>query len=345
MPRKYQKSTTKKALSNLKKLAYRSKIGAKLSQLNTTNLFYSLREVNDIDQGKGKVQLSASSTTRNDQPDGNGSLPLVAIPMLNVIQNGVASNGLYMLQNRALNFSGSHPIEYSGQSGNTVNEATSIQLKKMLLRYVDLRLMLWQNASKDVKFKCYLVKLYDEELSPLVDYPYSTDQGSWTNEQHRIAQKRRLLWYYHFLRAQTSSPLIETQEGFLKPIKGKYKILWEKEYHIQELHGNMEEKHYQQVNFFKRFDKIIDFTDPSSYVNNPITPAGDNDPDEVKYITAPNNCNNQPQLKNQLFFVITANASYGEGDSGSTATMDKMTFDIAMKTKWTIPSGNKAFST
>ena len=35
---------------NLNRLAYRSKIGAKLSQLNTTNLFYNVREVNDIDQ-------------------------------------------------------------------------------------------------------------------------------------------------------------------------------------------------------------------------------------------------------------------------------------------------------
>ena len=330
---------------NLNRLAYRSKIGAKLSQLNTTNLFYNVREVNDIDQGKGRVQLAASGSTVNGVSNTQGSLPLVAIPLKSIIQAGANTPGMLMLNNASDNFHTLLNYEYGGQSGNAVNEATTAQFKKALLRYVDLRLMFWQNSSKDVKFKCYLVKFFDDELSPLNYNDFPRPLSNYTTEQTRIAKKRRLFYYYHLLRAQTSSPLIETQEGFLKPIKDKFKILWEKEYIIHELHGDLEEKHYQQVNFFKRFDEVVDFTDPSSYVNSPITPAGDNQPDTVKYITTPNNNLSNPQTKDNLFFIITANASYGEGDAGNTTDMDKMTFDIAMKTKWTVPTGNKIFST
>lgn len=345
MPRRKNSS----AVSKLKTLAYRSKIGSKMSQLNTTNLFFTSREVNTIDEQKGKVQLAASHTTRNGETSGLGSEPLVVFPLKQVIQGTDVPTTCLMLEKRACGFSGLKPIEYSGQTGNSVNVASGGQFKKALLRYVDLRFMLWQQASKDIKFNMYLVKVFDEDLDPQKGIVLDGNEDNWTDEQKILVKKRRLLWYYHFLRATTSSPLIENQEGYLDPIKGKFKILWKKSYKIDELHGNLEEKHYQQVRFFKRYDEIVDFVKPDSYINNPVKLAnvntGDNNPDQVKYIEPANQVQTEPQLKHQEFLVITANCSYSENDASGTSNMDKATFDYSIKTKWTIPSGNKIFST
>ena len=343
MVRKTNK-TLKRAKKNLKTLAYRSKIGAKLAQLSTTNIFYNVREVNDIDQGKGRIQMASSSSTVNGVNVSTGSLPLCVVPLKNCINGGTAPAGVLMLDNACRNFHTICPYEYAGSTGNTVNEADTVQYKKMLLRYVDLRLMLWQNEVKNVSYKCYLVRIFDEDLSPLNDFNFPNPDSNLTAEQEIQVKKRRLFYYYHLLRAQLSSPLIETQESFLKPIKGKFKILWEKEYHIEEQHGQLETAKYQQVKFFKRFDEIVNFQSPDSYVNNPITPNGDASQETVKYITNAGNTNSVPQTKDNLFFIITSNCSFGEGESNTT-DMDKITFDIAMKTKYTVPSGNKAFST
>lgn len=323
MPRRFRnkKSQISKALKNLKTLAYRSKIASKMSQINTASVFYGVREVNDLDDGAGKVSLSQSST--------NDTYPLAVIPIRSIVNNDVAGDGLYILKRNGYDFTNIQSVAYAGQKGNVMNRVNSASYGKMLHRYTDLRLLLWQNSAKDVKFTCYLVKFNDSTLDPLINTTVSSTEDK---------DLRKQFYYYHLTRAQTSNPLIQDHENFTQGIKGKFKILWEKNYTIQEKHGQMEEAHYEQVKFFRKWDQIVDFNEKSQVDGTPP----DNDPDQIKYVQAEANPTTYPDTRQNYFFIIVANATKSEAD-GNTSTMDKCTFDITMKNKYTINTGNKSF--
>lgn len=313
--KKYKKST---AISALRRMAYRSKIQAKLSKLNTCDIFWSARMCNNIDAGKGAVELSDRVQGTSSQD----SLPLVVIPFRNIINGGETGGGVFRLKQNGYDFTKIADMEFAGMKGNVkVVPGADCEFSTLLHRYTDLKLLLWQNTAKDVKFQIRLVVIKDETLNPL----------NITEANADYQKIKRQFYYYHLLRHQLSNPILENTENYLQEIKSRFKIIWSKEYNIAERHGQIEQSHYQQIKIFRKFDRLID------YANSPrVDGSGvDNNPDQIKYVDVQENPTSTPITRDNLFLIITANATKSDADANP--GYDAMTFDLALKSKYTLP--------
>jgi len=300
-------------------------ISRKLWKLVTSNIFEGVREVNELEANAGKVVLSNQGIARN-------SLPLIVIPLLNLYMNSTTSgdnpNGILMLKQNGYDFTNVANVEHIGASGNLASDqkVSTLEFSKAIVRYINVRLLLWQSANKDVKFQVKLVKILDESLNPNTLSETNTDYQN----------KKKLFYMYHCLRHQLSNPLLEDFENYLRDIRPFFKILWEKTYHIQERSADYEEHHYQEVTFFKQLDRIVNYR-----VNPNLAPAldlgvtGVDAPDTVLYLDSATDStiSSYPKINQNLFLIITANTTLS--DKEDTENFDIATLDIATKVKYT----------
>lgn len=297
----------------------------KLQKLNQCSIFQGIRAVNPVDID-GAVQLSSSTTS----PDTSGMLPLLVVPLLNIQNGGNTGYGLMRLRANGYDFQSLDTPIYLGAKGNIKTDpstASSLSIKRALVNYFDVRLLLRQHGSKDVRFKVYLMKITHPDLNPVV------------TETNTDRQKmKQMLFYNHFLRQQIANPILENFEQTTNSIKGKYKIIWEKQYNLKEQPSILEDIQYKQVHIFKRLNQLTRYTEsPDSNLD---VGLGGDDPDEIVYEEQAENPIGIPDVRANYFLVITANASYSEADASGTANMDKIYLDIATKLKITIPAGD-----
>jgi len=322
------KNILKNASKNLKTIAYRSKIAQKMSSITTASLFYAVREVNDIDAGIGALELSENQT----------NLPLFIFPLRSVQQKTTSGQGVYQLKLNTYDFTETVTTlgsksgqgagakitwEYQGQIGNNAYPVSDF--KVMLLRYTSIKLLLYQHDKKDITFTVQLVQLKDKILDPC----YVT-----TTTDIQEQQIRKKFYYYHLLRSQISNPLLENEENYTAEIKNKFKIIWKKKYTFNEKLSTADAVNYRQVKIFTKYDKVIKYNEDTK-IGAVAIGSIDEIPDVVRWnasISAPS-CT--PATPDNLFLIITANASKSYAEDNS--NYDKITFDVAIKNKFTIP--------
>ncbi len=323
MPKHYKKRKSKmskngrRIASKLQQLVYQNKMLMKLKRINTSTAFFGVREVNPVDT-IGKVELSDRTTAASSQD----SLPLVVVPLLNIANGGSQGSGLLRLKQNGYDFTELATVEGLGTIGNAdAVTGGSADIKKCIVNYFKCNLLLRQHLSKDAKFKVYLVKILHEDLDPLNITETNSDR-----------QNMKMMFYYnHFLRQQIANPILENMETHLEDIRSKFKILWEKEYHINEQSSDYSEANYKEVKIFRRLDKIINYTE-SPDANTTLT----TNPDTPVHQDSQENTTNSPDTRANLFLIITANASYSDVDHAT--LYDVMTFDIATRIKYTLPA-------
>lgn len=312
-----KKRRSSKLVKKLQRLVYQNKMLMKLSKATSSNIFFGVREANPVDS-VGKIELS----NRTTGVSGQDSLPLVIVPLLNILNGASSGNGILRLKNNGYDFASLANVQNMGATGNAdATIGTGGDYKRILCRYIKANLLLRQHASKDAKFKVYLLKILHEDLDP---------QNITETDADRQDMKK-LLYYNHFLRQQIANPILENMENITSDIASKFKILWEKEYHIQEQHADLDEAHYQEVKIFKRMDKLIRYTESPDLLG-----ANSENPDTIVYNDYATNTTSVPDTRANIFLVITANTSVSDVDHAT--LYDKMTFDIATKVKYTAPS-------
>jgi len=323
------KNVLKNATKNLKTIAYRSKIAQKMSSITTASLYYTVREVQDIDAGKGALELSENQT----------NLPLMIFPLRNIQQKTASGQGVYQLKLNTYDFTetistlaaksgqgagAKITVQYAGQIGNNAYPVSDFTV--MLLRYTSIKLLLYQHDKKDVTFTVRLVQLKDKVLDPC----YTT-----TTTDLEEQQIRKKFYYYHLLRSQISNPLLENEENYTMEIKDKFKILWKKKYTFNEKLSTADAVNYRQVKIFTKYDKVIKYNE-NSKIGSVAIGAIDDNPDEPRWnATAGYAPLPTPATIDNLFLIVTANASKSYAEDN--VNFDKITFDISIKNKFTIP--------
>ena len=310
----------KKSVNEYKRLKYNLEIMKKLNSIQKVELYYGVREINDLDQNQGKVELS----DRTVAVSGVNRLPLCVLPLRNIINGGDTGSGLLYLQQNGHDFVSGANVEYMGAKGNIDTDPPStVEFSKLLHNYTEIKMLIWQNQDKDVKFNVYLLKIYDEDMNP----------NNLTTTSSDAQNKRTQLFYYHMLRHQLTNPILENTETHLKDIKGKFKILWKKEYHIQERSADHSQNFYKQINFFRRYNDIVRYDESPTTIGNPPE-----SPDNVNYTSIARDPTAVPFVRDNLFLIITANTTKSDVDSA--VSYDTATFDINVRSKYTAPSAN-----
>lgn len=143
-----------------------------------------------------------------------------------------------------------------------------------------------------------------------------------------IQNKRKLLFRIKMLRDQLTNPIIKS-EPIGHNLRGKYKVLWSKDYGMDELLNDRDEHHYQEVKIFKKIDQIKHFQEGASINNS----ANMDDPDIIKYDDFLANTTSVPLLSQQIFLCISANTTLSQQEDA--VDFHTATYDINIKSKYT----------
>lgn len=309
--RRYKRKSRKssKRMSTMKRLLYNANITAKLMKINTRNLFYGVREVNELEDEAGKLTLQDNASANQ--------LPLHIIPLMNVRNNNVAGNGILVLKTNGYDFTKLADVELLDTSGYTYDNVSAIKYPKALQRYIDARFMLWASNKKRLRFEISLVQIKHVDLEPILT------EADVTRRQAKI-----LFYKYHFLRHQVSNPLTRN-ENYTKNLRNKYRILWTRKYNIDEKLSDRDESFHKVVKFFKKTDRIVRYTDNIS-----ISDTNLDDPDIVKGQGVIPGIQNEPDVLHNLYLIITANTTLSQAEDA--VNFQTATYDLSTRVKYTI---------
>ncbi len=302
-------SRAKKEMGQYKRMKYNSGIMSKLMKMTTSNVFYGVQEVNTLHTGNGKLELSKSLAGNNDQ------LPLHVIPLNNIRNDDVASDGVLELKYNMYNFRNLVSVDYKGSSPAGVSKV-GVQITSAIQRYILCNLMLWASSSKRMRYEVTLVKLLDNEL-----YPRLTESDT------RIQQKKILFYGKYLLKHQITSPITEN-ENWTRDIRHKFKVLWKKTYSIDEKLSDRDESFFRLVKIFRKTDKIIKYVENATASNTAVSL----DPDVISFPTDGVIPTSEPRPEDNLLLIITANTT--QIDSS-----EKGTYDLSTRVKYTIARG------
>lgn len=305
----FRKSHRSKKNSGMKKYLSNTSIMSKLMKMNIADLFYGVREVNELETGSGKNVLQDNALANE--------MPLHIYPLYSIINNGVTPGGMFILKQNGYDFTKKLDVEFMGAKGCISASPTSQEITKLLHRYVDARFLFWSDSLRKTNFRVQLVKIFDEDLSP-------TDV---TITDVNIQKKRKLFYFYKTLRSQLTNPIIKN-EVTGSQLKGKYKVIWSKDYGIDELLNDRDEHHYQEVRLFRKTDDIKYYREFPAINNS----SNDDNPDIIKYEDFLASVSEEPLLSQRLFLMISANTTLSQAEDG--VNFHTATYDINIKNKY-----------
>lgn len=334
--RKYTKKTrknAKKAVAKVKSLLYQNKLQRMLNKISVANHFFGSRSINEVEAGVGKVVLQNTDDYQ----------PLALISLRSIDNNGENAPQLMMLKQSGHDFSVVERAMYMGSQGAWSGQGATAganDFRQLIHRYTQIKLLFYQRANKKVTFTVRLCS-FGNDLDPL-------NSGlELASTQSQEKQKRRLFYQYHCLRSEQTNPLLKNTENYTRDIKNEFNIHWSKTYTIDEQvmedHGN-DELATKQVNIFRKFDKIINFTtnaNPQTLSNSPLDAY--QDPEVINFPANDDSASAFPAQWKNLFLVITSNCTLCESEDE--VNYDQHTFDVLIKNKYTAPAGRTMDST
>lgn len=324
MPNKLTKKqklhAVRKARKIVNDLVFQSKLQQKLNRMSLVSHYYGIKNINEMEDNRGNVELADNAATDR--------LPLAMVSLRSIRNGGVSAAQMYSLKQDGYSFENINSVDYLGSTGNIDNGSVgdTTQNRQLLHNYSLIKLLLWQSSASDAHFNIKLVRFSDSDLDPL--------QTGETSTNASVRNKRRLFYKYLLLRGITTNPLITSTENFTRDIKNCYKVLWNKDYHIDEQSSTKEQAHYREVKIFRKFNQIVRYSD------NPVvnTISNFDDPNTIVYPNNTNTATAYPQTKDNLFLIITANCTLSQDETAS--DFDFRTFDILVKNKFTTTINN-----
>lgn len=309
------------AAKELETLIQQNKLMYKMFRATTAKLSYGTREANDLDVGSGKVVLQDTTIAVT----GTSRLPLIMYPLRSIINGGTIGKANFILDESGYNFNSTANIDFLGGANLDADPTIASRIKKMVHQDTRIKLLFWQNALKDVRFTVRLIRFNSKEMDPAY--------GATTTDPE-VQDKRRQLFYFLMLRQQLSNPIVGGMEHHSRDIKADFEVLFKKDIHIQEQSVAHDEKHYEQIDIYKKYDHLVAFRE-SPTVNTDSITNGDN-PDVIFYPSNTEVPTAYPDHRAQIYLMITANTTKSDRDDA--VNFDKATFDIALKSNYVAPS-------
>lgn len=322
------RANTKTIQRKARALMYQNKLQGMINRISVANHYFGCKKINQAEVGYGQINLSATT----------GQLPLNIISLRSICNNGENANQILKLTQTGHDFAveSSATAQYMGSTGAYVKDGAlpnTTQFRQLIHRYTSMKFLFYQEPKKKVTFTLKLCK-----LSPDLD-PWNTGL---TVTDLEVKQKRRLFYQYHCLKADMTNQLLKNTENYLRDLRGQQSILWEKTYTLNEMifeTQGQDEHGTRQVNIFRKFDKIVNFTQNANPVQlNGATGTSFQNPETINYPSNNDSASSVPESRDNLFLIITSNCTQTETEDGN--DFDQHSYDVLIKSKYTAPAGN-----
>ena len=300
-------SNVVRAQQKVHKLMLNTSIYGKLLQTIMTHFRFGLQQCNKESDGLGATQLVNNSS----------HLPCQILAINNIIQGAQNQPMHWTLQDDMTTFTANNNVtrlQVSGQTPNIDTTTSPVWHNTLLSRWFSLKLMLWQNATVNAEYHIQIVKLAPA-LQP--------EAGSLTAEE---TEQRKTYFGGKLLRHLVTSPILPAS-GINSNIKGLVKVLYHKKIVIHELSSTKEDKIYKQINLFRYTNKLINYQQGAPLQDlsgNNATTTDLNDENNTLQLGKYKNNNNtgNPQEKDRLYFIITANVPYDNAGTSKQHSFD-----------------------
>lgn len=279
---------------------------------------------NEQETSRGAVQLRLDTTSAI-----NKQLPLHVYDMTTILTDTTLSQyaGLQMRMSSA-----DYPyFDISGTLSNFgVNDGAAVAStqnhNRTIQEYFDIRLELFGRDTKYTKYNVMLLKIFDEDLLPLITVDSS--KGKHNN------------FWKHLARPYYTNSLIPADSRIMNDLKGKYKILWQKDYTMRDKDSSFDEVQRKKVKIFKKLQQLNTYNEGPWQMN-----YGDDNPQTLFTQTTNGASSAYPSVNKRIFLVIRGsqtqdiNVGTNTFDAGSTAPGDGdiCSYNIYFKTKHMIP--------
>lgn len=206
--------------------------------------------------------------------------------------------------------------------------ANDLESRYVLHRYSNIKLCLWGRDAFKTTWNVKLVRLLDPDLDP---YEFN---GLTTTES--ATQFSRETFYTSLLKHQVSHPCA-TNKFHLGQLRGKFQIVWSKDYNIRERLSTEDQMPHRIVKIFRQHDRLLDYQSEARTSN---IPAGNiDDPNEVMETNETVSALQlEPRQRQRLVLMITANSTRTEAEGGTSS--DWPTYDINISNKFSILGAN-----
>jgi len=328
-----QKKRFNQAKRTMRNIMYTTRLQNKLNSMTIAHHYFGSKMINEVEEASGAVVLQDNASA--------DELPIVVCSLRAVRNNSHLPTQIMKLEQDGYSFknindnngNNAGEVKHLGTSGNVSNNADPKDLKyrRLLHRYTQIKLLLWQNPKRDSTYKIQLIQIKDPDLNPQIT-------GFSTNLGQVVKDKRTMFWKYLQLRSLMSNPIISGTENLTKGIKGGYKVIWSKQYHLEERHNDYDENSYKQVNIFRRFDKVINYNKTPSVSTSDASETAIRDPETIVWSDITDDVQGIPQYtQDDIFLVISSNCSKSQSEAAAEndpADFDTRSFDILIKSKY-----------
>jgi hypothetical protein len=216
-----------------------------------------------------------------------------------------------------------HNYKYQAVSGFRAEPTDNdLESRFVLHRYSSIKLCLWGREAFKTNWNVKLIKILDPDLDPYdpnaLTVPPGTDQAY-----------SRESFYASLIKHQVLHPCA-TNKFHLGQYKGKFQIVWSKNYLLPERKSTEDQLPYRIVKLFRQHDKLLDYQSEARATN---IPAGNLDNpnqtmDTNETVTA---LQLEPRQRQRLILMITANSTRSESEGGTSSEWASYDINISQK--------------
>lgn len=208
-----------------------------------------------------------------------------------------------------------------------VPSANDEEHRFMLHRYSNIKMVLWGRSAFKTVYNVKLIKLLDSDLDPFENATITDTTKQYTREA----------FYSAMMKQHVSNP-IATSKHHLSNFKGKFQIVWEKNYTIREKLSTEDQMKHKIVKIFRQHDKLLDYASESRLANFPADRLDDPE-EELTVNETVTNLQDVPKQRQRLFLMVTANATRNTSEGADSAT-DWPSYDITITNKFSCLGSN-----
>lgn len=294
---------------------------------DTARFQYRLLTEAEANTGGGFLQFNTAPASQKSYPlhiyditginnDNNLFTPL------NILSQDAANLPYFVPNGSTLKMSGLEGgSEYSIVRGHN----------KTLMNYLNLKIELFGRENLNTHYKLMLLKIKDEELIPKLS-------ANASNERHNA-------FWSSMVRPFITHSMLSQDSRTLADLKGRYKVLWQKDYRLKEKSADYDILPRKLVKIFRPINQIKNYNENQRhyFVNNddPSNLVENNNGQNTSFGSSSTECS----VRERIYFIILANSTtdansvngVDTNDSGSRENA-RCYYNLTYETKHTIPN-------
>lgn len=259
-------------------------------------------------------------------------LPMHVYDLTSIVTDSLAPSAFWECRFNSLDYPFFQPVDsltfIGANNGSGFNVAQSVN--RSIQDYFDLKVELFARSTKRTHWNLMLLKVFDEEMLPKENADSS-------------AGKHNNFWK-QLVRPFYTNTFIPSDSRIMADLKGKYKILWQKDYSFKDKDSSFDEVQRKTVKIFKKLNQLNTYNENPEQKN-----YTDDNPNTVFQATAAGTTGVRTSCNKRIFLVIRASATQdlnvgtNTWDAGATTpdAIDIPSYNVYLRTKHTIPANRE----